>query len=101
MLASKHLLNALLASACLLAGCSDPPPPVTPAPAAGADFFEDVTQSCGIEHTYRDGQEAKLYAILESLGGGIGLLDYDADGLLDVYLPGGGSLNETTISGLP
>lgn len=101
MLASKHLLNALLASACLLGGCSDPPPPVTPATATGADFFEDVTQSSGIDHTYRDGQEAKLYAILESLGGGVGLLDYDGDGLLDVFLPGGGSLDEKAISGLP
>jgi enediyne biosynthesis protein E4 len=101
ILPSKHLFRTLLAVACLLAGCSNPPAPVTSAPQAGPSFFEDVTKSCGIDHTYHDGQEAGLYAILESLGGGVGLIDYDGDDLLDIFLPGGGSLDETTISGLP
>ncbi|MBV9122650.1 MAG: VCBS repeat-containing protein, partial [Planctomycetes bacterium] len=39
---------------------------------------------------YRNGEEADLYTILESLGGGVGLLDYDQDGRLDIFLPGGG-----------
>jgi hypothetical protein len=100
---NKHPFSALLASLCLLAGCSNPATTITPVPppVAGPKFFEDVTAACGIDHTYRDGQEAGLYAILESLGGGVGLLDYDGDGRLDVFLPGGGSLDETTISGLP
>ena len=37
-----------------------------------------------------NGEEADHYAILESLGGGVGLLDYDGDGLLDIFLTGGG-----------
>ncbi|GAB4141812.1 MAG: hypothetical protein Tsb009_11770 [Planctomycetaceae bacterium] len=44
----------------------------------------------GIEFTYRNGEEAGHYSILESLGGGVALLDYDADGLLDIFIPGGG-----------
>ena len=32
----------------------------------------------------------KHLAILESLGGGAGLIDFDGDGLLDLFLPGGG-----------
>ena len=35
-------------------------------------------------------EEAGNYSILESLGGGVGLFDFDVDGRLDVFLPGGG-----------
>jgi hypothetical protein len=44
----------------------------------------------GINFTYRNGEEAGHFAILESLGGGIALVDYDGDGLLDIFLTGGG-----------
>src|SRR5262249_25254179 len=40
--------------------------------------------------THRNGEEAGHLAILESLGGGIALIDYDGDGLLDIFIPGGG-----------
>src|SRR5262249_20410704 len=57
----------------------------------GPDWFEDITKSSGLAHTYRNGEDtAKHLSILESLGGGVGLIDYDGDGLLDVFLPGGG-----------
>lgn len=57
---------------------------------AGTSLFRDMTAESGICFTYRNGQEADLYTILESLGGGIGLIDYDGDGLLDIFLTGGG-----------
>ena len=54
-------------------------------------LFEDVTAASGVEFTYRNGEDtADHLSILESLGGGVGLIDYDGDGLLDVFLPGGG-----------
>ena len=75
-----------------LSGCSkrepggDPPPPDH-----GPGWFRDVTIESGIDFFYRNGEEANHYAILESLGGGVGLIDYDGDGLLDVFFTGGGA----------
>jgi hypothetical protein len=78
----------------VLGGCQNgPEPPVAPAPeraVVGPPVFEDVTASSGVKVSYRNGKEANHYAILESLGGGVALIDYDGDGLLDIFVPGGG-----------
>src|SRR5262245_18708779 len=82
----------LLACCLLLLGCSNagPPAPVAspdePAPPGRPDagVFADVTASSGLNFTYRNGEEADHYTVLESLGGGVALLDYDGDGLLDI-----------------
>src|SRR5947209_1117045 len=92
-LLGRGLVTAL--SALLLLGvlaCGGRPRPEAPPDAApeGPPLFEDVTASSGVDFTYRNGEEAGHYAILESLGGGVALLDYDGDGLLDVFFPGGG-----------
>lgn len=66
--------------------------------------FEDVTSASGIDFTHRNGEEAGLATILESLGGGVALLDYDGDGLLDIFLTGGGYFDgpdKKTIRGHP
>ena len=92
---------ALLAAGLLAAGpgCSPKPGTTDPAPAAapdpdlqGSDLFADVTAPSGIAFAYRNGEEVQPphLSILESLGGGAALIDFDGDGLLDVYLPGGG-----------
>ncbi len=96
----------------------------------GPDWFKDMTATSGIQFTYNNGQDVAALtidgkplldekgqpildveghpighlAILESLGGGAGLIDYDGDGLLDIFLPGGGTYvgdNHRTIIGLP
>jgi len=54
--------------------------------------LEDVTTATGVSFVYRNGEEAGESTILESLGGGVGLCDYDLDGRLDLFFPGGGSL---------
>ena len=53
-------------------------------------YFLDRTAASGIDFMYRNGQEADHYAILESIGGGVALIDYDRDGLLDIFVTGGG-----------
>jgi enediyne biosynthesis protein E4 len=70
-------------------------------PYDGPAWFEDMTAPAGINFTYRNGEEAGHFAIIESLGGGIALFDYDKDGLLDIYLAGGGHYDGTTVLGYP
>ena len=54
-------------------------------PSSVAMFVDRAVES-GIDFRYRNGQEAGLYSIVESLGGGIGLLDWDRDGDQDLWL---------------
>jgi hypothetical protein len=66
---------------------------------AGPHWFRDVTEGSGVNFTYRNGEEAGKLSILETLGGGVALLDYDRDGRLDVFVTGGGyfEVNDPTI----
>ncbi|HEX6986472.1 MAG TPA: CRTAC1 family protein, partial [Planctomycetaceae bacterium] len=64
--------------------------------------FEDRTREAGVDFIYRSGEEAGHFSILESLGGGAGLIDFDLDGAPDLVLPGGGEYGPgPTIRGLP
>lgn len=53
-------------------------------------FFDDLTAQTGIDFTYDNGEQSNHYAILESLGGGAAVIDFDRDGRLDLFFPGGG-----------
>jgi len=46
--------------------------------------FTDITQRAGINFTHVSSPEKKY--IVESMSGGVALLDYDNDGYLDIYL---------------
>ena len=55
----------------------------------GPVVFQDVSRQAGLTTwRYAGGTAAKEY-IVESLGGGVALLDYDNDGWLDIYLVNG------------
>src|SRR5262245_42287236 len=115
MSSSRRQSLSLLAAcagglAAVLFACSRLGTPTVNDPTTGAlsetapGFFEDVTSASGIAFTYRNGQEAGHYAILESLGGGVGLIDYDQDGRLDIFVTGGGYYDgpdKKTIKGYP
>ncbi len=55
----------------------------------GPHLFADITNSSGLDKwTHHMGTAEKKF-ILESNGSGVGLLDYDNDGWLDIYLVNG------------
>ncbi len=69
---------------------------VTPPVAAGPDdLFEDVTEKAGIKfvHQFCD---SRIANILESNGAGGCWLDYDGDGLMDLFLVNSGPLDGVT-----
>jgi enediyne biosynthesis protein E4 len=65
------------------------------------DWFENVTDKTGIDFVYRNGRDAGKYTILESLGGGGAAVDFDRDGLLDLFFTGGGSIDDRGVHGRP
>src|SRR5712691_3387814 len=63
----------------------------------GPPLFQDMTADSGVKFGYRNdfdgdpGANPKWdghFAILDSLGGGLGLIDFDGDGLLDIFVAG-------------
>jgi hypothetical protein len=77
----------------MVLGCNNPgamTPATDAVPPAPPAYFTDRTASSGVSFIHYNGQEAGHLAILESLGGGVALLDYDGDGLLDIFVTGGG-----------
>lgn len=52
-------------------------------------------------HLYQSGSVDQQTTILESLGGGVGVIDFDLDGLADLFFTGGGRLTNEVVSGQP
>jgi tetratricopeptide (TPR) repeat protein len=53
--------------------------------------FVDRSQRAGIHYQYDSGASDRLF-IADTMGGGVGLLDYDRDGWLDIYFVNGCSI---------
>ncbi|HEX7446215.1 MAG TPA: CRTAC1 family protein [Pirellulales bacterium] len=106
------LAVVVLACMCFVGGCTDnrssaslnvqPEDGLDTPPAPDYLRFTDKTAASGVNFTYDNGRAAGHHAILESLGGGLGLFDYDGDGRCDLFCPGGGKyLPDLDIIGLP
>jgi enediyne biosynthesis protein E4 len=55
--------------------------------------YDDLSDRTGVDHPYRSSRESNAFSILEMMGGGVGAIDYDRDGLLDLALPSGGVID--------
>ena len=66
----------------------------TELPAPTFQFVDRAAES-GISFLARNGQESGHLAILETLGAGVAIFDFDADGALDVFAIGGGQFDQT------
>lgn len=77
---------------------------VTPNESAAVSRFRFAEQADerGIRFGYKNGEETGQFAILENLGGGVGVIDYNCDGRDDILLAGGGIIaSDQSITGLP
>ena len=116
VLRTSALIGVMIVSGIpVLAGCGrrDPAPRATSVsagvdrgaaapPAGGRIGFVERAADLGIDATYKSGGESGQCTILESLGGGVGWLDFDRDGWLDLIAAGGGSITaDERIVGLP
>ena len=60
--------------------------------------FSDVTTALGIHFSGLADHTSKKY-LIETMGSGVALLDYDNDGRLDLFLVNGASLSDPTATG--
>ena len=60
-------------------------------------IFEDITQRAGIDWEHFNGVSEDKF-LLETMGGGVGFLDYDNNGLLDIFFVNGGETPHTKSS---
>ena len=80
---------------------ANPPPLAAPIALTAGILFRDRTGASGIDFTYRNDEAHSDFAILESLGGGVAVFDFDLDGRLDLFLPGGGTFGDRQTAGRP
>ena len=91
--------SAATACACGAADSGSPPPPGPAPPAAppepAVEWFVDRAAAAGLDFVHFNGMSGSFYQP-EMMGPGAGLLDYDNDGDLDVYLAQGELLGSGT-----
>ena len=91
VLATASLLLLVLSS------CSKAPPATsptvqTPTSRESEPWFEEVSTQANVHFVMKTGHRPGQYLMPEIKGGGLGLLDYDNDGLLDLFCVQTGSL---------
>src|SRR5216110_2486221 len=60
--------------------------------------FSDVTAALGVHYNYFSSHTSMHY-LVETMGGGVALFDYDNDGRLDIFMVSGAPLQDPTPKG--
>src|SRR5208282_3970789 len=60
--------------------------------------FMDITRKSGVNFQYQSSHTSKKY-LIETMGAGVALFDYDNDGRLDIFLVNGAPLGDPTPKG--
>ena len=71
---------------------------VPPAPVSSAPTFTDVTEASGIGFRHENSPTTSKY-LIETMGGGVAVFDYDNDGRLDVFFVNGAALADPMPAG--
>jgi hypothetical protein len=58
-------------------------------------LFVDITEKTGVSFRYQGSHTSKKY-LIETMGAGVALFDYDNDGRLDIFLVNGAPLDDPT-----
>jgi len=77
---------------------SDQPKPSHPAAEVVPGDFEDVTSKTGITFLHQAPHTSRKY-LIETMGSGVALFDYDNDGRLDLFLVNGAPFADPTAKG--
>lgn len=72
--------------------------PPTKSSSDGAGKFVDITSKVGIKFQHMSPHTSKKY-LIETMGSGAALLDYDNDGLLDIFLVNAARIDDPTAKG--
>jgi hypothetical protein len=67
----------------------------TTSSAATPGLFVDITQKSGVNFRYQASHTSRKY-LIETMGPGVALFDYDNDGRLDIFLVNGAPLEDPT-----
>src|SRR5271170_5750420 len=90
ILLAALLLPLLLPS--LVLGQAPPPKPPAPVAATPGNFI-DVTRKLGVHFKQEASPTSKKY-LLEAMGSGVALFDYDNDGRLDIFFANGARIDD-------
>jgi hypothetical protein len=71
------------------------PTALAPVASLRAGHFVDITDKVGLHFDYQSSHTSKKY-LIETMGAGVALFDYDNDGRLDIFLVNGTSLDDPT-----